>query len=53
VITAKQLEPKERAYIKGRMAGLVRKREASLDHIVRTVMQLLPVRDPTAPAKVG
>lgn len=41
VITGKQLLPDEKAYLRRKMAGLVRKREVSLDHILRTAVQMM------------
>jgi CheY-like chemotaxis protein len=44
VITGQDLRPEDKAYIKRRMAALVRKREASLEHIAEAVEQILGVR---------
>jgi hypothetical protein len=44
VITGQDLKPEDKAYIKRRMATLVRKRETSLEHIAEAVDQILGVR---------
>jgi PAS domain S-box-containing protein len=45
VVTGKELSLEEKAYIKRRMGLLVRKQDATLEHIAGTVRQLLEARD--------
>jgi hypothetical protein len=41
VMTSKDLLPAEKAHLKSKMASLVSKKEASLDHFARTVGRVL------------